>query len=285
MKEYIGIIGGSGLYSIDEFEHLEDLNIKTPYGEPSSPLKVGRLAGVDVIFIARHGEGHVYNPSEINYRANIWAMKKSGVKAIFSVSAVGSLKDEIGPGQMLILDQYIDRTRTRPSTFFENGIVIHVSLAHPVSNYLREILINSCKKVDVTCHEKGTYICMEGPQFSTVAESNFYRQLNAEVIGMTSLQEAKLAREAEIDYATLALITDYDCWHPDHDNVTTDQVIAVVKKNSENAKKILIEAVTEFDFSKKLEAENAIEGALMTNRDLIKPEVLERLQPIIGKYF
>ncbi|MCP5463527.1 MAG: S-methyl-5'-thioadenosine phosphorylase [Deltaproteobacteria bacterium] len=285
MSQYIGIIGGSGLYDMEEFQLEEERQIETPFGMPSDPLRIGKLAGVPVVFLARHGAGHRYSPSEINYRANIWAFKKVGVKAIFSVSAVGSLRQEIVPGHMVIVDQFIDRTRERPSTFFEKGIVGHVSLAHPVSGYLRKILIAACQKIGAECHQKGTYVCMEGPQFSTIAESNFYRQLGADVIGMTNLQEAKLAREAEIDYATLALSTDYDCWHPEHDHVTTEQVIATLNKNIANAQKILVSAVQAFDFDQKLESEGVLKSAVMTKRELISKDVIQRLEPIIGKYF
>jgi 5'-methylthioadenosine phosphorylase len=285
MTEYLGIIGGSGLYSMQDFKLQEELVIETPYGNTSGPLMVGVLNDTPVVFLARHGEGHTISPSEINFRANIWAMKKAGVKAILSVSAVGSLKEEIEPGHMVVIDQFIDRTRLRPSTFFEKGIVAHVNFAHPVSSYLRQILIESCKEEDLTCHEKGTYVCMEGPQFSTFAESNFYRSLNAEVIGMTNLQEAKLAREAEIDYATLALSTDYDCWHPGHDSVTTEQVIKVLTANVTNSQKIIKRAVKKFDFDHKLDAAGALQNAILTNRAKISPQVIERLEPIIGKYF
>lgn len=284
-EQFLGVIGGSGLYSIEAFELDEKLDVNTPFGKPSGPLMKGKLSGVPVIFLARHGEGHVINPSEINFRANIWALKKAGVKAIFSVGAVGSLKDEIHPGHMVVIDQFFDRTKDRPSTFYEDGIVAHVSFAHPLSEYLRQILLESCHDLQVTCHNGGTYVCMEGPQFSTIAESHFYRSLGASVIGMTNLQEAKLAREAEIAYATLALSTDYDCWHPDHDSVTTEQVVAVIHSNIQNAQKILVQAVQKFDFEKPLESENAMAGAILTHKDYIKPEVVERLQPIIGKYF
>lgn len=284
-NQYLGIIGGSGLYSIKEFKSNEALNVDTPFGNTSSPLMRGKLSGVDVIFLARHGEGHVISPSEINFRANIWAMKKAGVKAIISISAVGSLREEIEPGHMVVVDQFIDRTRLRSSTFFEKGIVAHVSLAHPVSSYLRDILIQTCDELKIECHKKGTYICMEGPQFSTYAESVFYRSLGADVIGMTNLQEAKLAREAEIDYATLALSTDYDCWHPDHDHVTTEQVVSVIHENVSRSQRILLEAVQKFDFKKKLEAEDALKNAIITDRKKISPDVIERLRPILGKYF
>ncbi|EKD50535.1 MAG: hypothetical protein ACD_62C00510G0002 [uncultured bacterium] len=285
MQEYIGIIGGSGLYAINEFTLEESLDVITPYGQPSALLKKGKLAGVNVVFLARHGEGHVLNPSEINYRANIWAMKQVGVKAIFAVSAVGSLREEIKPGDMVLIDQFIDRTRGRISTFFEKGIVAHVSLAHPVSEYLRGLLAKGCDRCGVTCHNGGTYVCMEGPQFSTVAESQFYRSLKASVIGMTNLQEAKLAREAELAFATLALCTDYDCWHPDHDHVTNEQVVATANKNAAIAQRILVEAVTLFDCKRTLEEDGILKNAIMTSRDKITPDVIERLRPIVGKYY
>ncbi len=284
-SKYIGIIGGSGLYSIAGFQQDQKLAVKTPYGDPSSLLTIGKLNGAPVVFLARHGDGHIYNPSEINYRANIWAMKKVGVSAIFSVSAVGSLKGEIHPGHLLVVDQFYDRTRFRPSTFFEKGLVAHVSMAYPVSGYLRGLLIDACREAGVTVHEKGTYVCMEGPQFSSQAESHSYRNLGASIIGMTNMPEAKLAREAEIDYATLALVTDFDCWHPDHDHVTTDQVVAVVKANVKNAQKVLSLAVKKFDFSRKLESEGILQNAIMTHRECVSKEVVERLEPIVGKYF
>lgn len=284
-KQYLGVIGGSGLYQVDGFELIEKKKVKTTFGDPSSALNIGKFHGVDVVFLARHGEGHIYNPSEINFRANIWAMKSVGVKAIFSVSAVGSLKEEIEPGHMVIPDQFFDRTKNRPSTFFEKGIVAHVSFAHPFSSYLRGLLKQACEEAKVVYHFGGTYICMEGPIFSTKAESEFYRMLKASVIGMTNLQEAKLAREAEIDYATLALSTDYDCWHPHQDAVTNDQVLQVMKKNIATSQKVLAIAVKAFDFNKKLESENALANAIMTDRKKISRDVIERLKPILGKYF
>lgn len=281
----LAIIGGSGLYKMAAFELLESREIQTPFGSPSSALSVGRLSGKDVVFLARHGEGHVLNPSEINFRANIWALKSLGVRAIFSVSAVGSLKESIAPGEMVVIDQFFDRTKARPSTFFEGGIVAHVGFAKPVSSYLRGLLIAACAKVGAKHHDRGVYVCMEGPQFSTIAESEFYRALKADVIGMTNLQEAKLAREAEIDYATLALSTDYDCWHPGHEHVTTEQVIAVMTANVALAQKIVAEAVHEFDSKAPLDAENALKNAIMTDRKKIPAEVIERLKPILAKYF
>lgn len=281
----LGIIGGSGLYAIQDFLLQQRLNVTTPFGKTSGPLLLGTLADVPVIFLARHGEGHVLSPSEVNYRANIWAMKKMGVKAIFSVSAVGSLQEEIRPGHMVVIDQFFDRTKARASTFFEKGIVAHVGFAKPVSAYLREILIAACRAENATVHAAGTYVCMEGPAFSSEAESHFYRMLEAAVIGMTNLQEAKLSREAEIDYATLALSTDYDCWHPHHEAVTVDQVIAVMQSNVALAQRVLCRAVKAFDFSKPLAAENALKNAILTDRRKIKPAVVKRLQPILGKYF
>jgi 5'-methylthioadenosine phosphorylase len=284
-QTYVGIIGGSGLYAIQGFRLKRKLSLTTPFGKPSGPLMIGELASVPVVFLARHGEGHVFNPSEVNFRANIWALKKAGVKAIFSVSAVGSLKEEIHPGHMVVIDQFFDRTKARPSTFFEKGIVAHVGFAKPVSGYLRGILIDACREVGAICHDGGTYVCMEGPMFSTVAESQFYRSLKADVIGMTNLQEAKLAREAEIDYATLALATDYDCWHPHHDSVTTEQILAVMHANIATAQKIVTAAVKRFDFNHILESEGILQNAIFTDRKKIKPAVVKRLQPLIGKYF
>ncbi len=285
LKQYVGIIGGSGLYAIEGFKLKKRMSVKTPFGKPSGPLMVGTLGGVDVIFLARHGEGHVLNPSEVNYRANIWALKKAGVVGIFSVSAVGSLKEDIKPGHMVVIDQFFDRTKGRHSTFFEKGIVAHVGFAKPVSGYMRNILIESCKAVGATVHERGTYVCMEGPMFSSLAESQFYRTLRGDVIGMTNLQEAKLAREAEIDYATLALATDYDCWHPHHDSVTTEQILAVMQANIATAQKIVTEAAKRFDPQGPLETPGIAGRAIFTDRKKIKPAVVKRLQPIIGKYF
>lgn len=283
--QYLGVIGGSGLYAMKAFDLKQKITVDTPFGLPSGPLCVGELNGVNVIFLARHGEGHVLNPSEINFRANIWALKKHGVKAIFSVSAVGSLKEEIKPGQMVAVDQFLDFTKRRVATFFENGIVAHVGFGRPTSSYLRGLLVDACRDLSLTCHERGTYVCMEGPQFSTMAESHFYRSLGADVIGMTNVQEAKLAREAEMDYATLALSTDYDCWHPDHDHVTTEQIIQTLHANIENSQKIISAAVKKFDFGRKLEAEDVLKNAIATDRAKISGDVVERLKPIIGKYF
>ncbi len=281
--QYLGVIGGSGLYAMKAFDLKEKLTVSTPFGQPSGPLCVGTLNGVNVVFLARHGEGHVLNPSEINFRANIWALKNCGVKAIFSVSAVGSLKEEIKPGYMVVVDQFLDFTKRRVSTFFENGIVAHVGFGRPVSSYLRDLLIEACADLKLPCQQTGTYVCMEGPQFSTMAESHWYRKMGADVIGMTNVQEAKLAREAEMDYATLALSTDYDCWHPDHEHVTTEQIIQTLHANIENAQKIISCAVKKFDFNRKLEAEDTLKTAIATDRQKISKEVIERLKPILGK--
>lgn len=281
----LAIIGGSGLYQMQDFQLTEKCEVLTPFGAPSGPLHFGKLDAVDVIFLARHGEGHSISPSEINFRANIWALKSAGVRAIFSVSAVGSLKEEIAPGHMVIPDQFFDRTKARPSTFFEKGIVAHLSFAHPFSHYLRGLLREACEELGVKHHFGGTYVCMEGPMFSTLAESRFYRSLDAVVIGMTNLQEAKLAREAEIDYATLALSTDYDCWHPGHDAVTTEQVVAVMKANVSIAQNILKKVVRKFDVRGPLESQNVLRNAIMTDRQKIPQEVVERLRPILSKYF
>lgn len=285
MTYALAIIGGSGLYQMDDFQLEESKDITTPFGKPSGPLMCGKLAGVPVVFLARHGEGHLINPSQINFRANIWALKSIGVQAILSVSAVGSLRGEIEPGHMVMIDQFIDRTKARPSTFFENGIVAHVGFAHPISALLKNILIESCDELGITNHKKGTYVCMEGPQFSTEAESHWYRSMGADVIGMTNLQEAKLAREAEIDYATLALSTDYDCWHPEHDSVTTDQIIQTLTQNISNAQKILAVAVKKYDRNADHDAKDALKNAILSNKKMISNEVKERLKPILAKYF
>src|SRR6187200_565909 len=241
----IGIIGGSGLYQMPELQNLRELTIETPFGSPSDAFIIGELEGVTVAFLPRHGRGHKLTPSELPFRANIYAMKLLGVEYILSVSAVGSLQEQYAPTDFVIPDQFFDRTRGRvkESTFFGEGIVGHVALAHPVCNELGDILEESCKSVGVTTHRGGTYLCMEGPAFSTKAESNVYRQWGMDVIGMTNLQEAKLAREAEICYVTLALVTDYDCWHPDHDSVTVELIIANLTQNALTAQRTIAAAV------------------------------------------
>ena len=281
----IGIIGGSGLYQMDGLELLEERRVETPYGDPSDAYLIGRLNGSEVVFLARHGRGHKYNPSEINFRANIWGMKKLGVDWIVSISAVGSLRADVVPGHMVVIDQFIDRTKGRHATFFEKGIVAHVAFGHPVCDTLRGMLLEAAQEVDAVVHDGGTYVCMEGPAFSTKAESELYRSWGARVVGMTNLPEAKLAREAEISYATLAMSTDYDCWHPDHDDVTVDAVIAVMQKNTATAQRILSAVVPKIaGFGKPAPESNALQGAIFTQPADISPEVAERLRPIIGKY-
>ncbi|MBX3293974.1 MAG: S-methyl-5'-thioadenosine phosphorylase [Acidobacteria bacterium] len=283
----IGIIGGSGLYQMPELENVREINVNTPFGSPSDAFIVGELNGVTVAFLPRHARGHKFTPSEVPYRANIYAMKLLGVEYILSVSAVGSLQEQYAPTDMVIPDQFFDRTRARAqeSTFFGEGIVGHVTFAHPVCDELGDILEASCKEVGVNVHRGGTYLCMEGPAFSTVAESNVYRQWGMDIIGMTNLQEAKLAREAEIAYATLALVTDYDCWHEGHDDVTIDMIVEYLNKNVRNAQLILKDAV------KRVEAKEtpnqfagATKNAIFTQPDHWPTETAKKLDAIIGKY-
>lgn len=280
----IGIIGGSGLYSMPGFEATEEIDIGTPFGRPSDNIIVGTLAGKRVAFLARHGRGHRITPTELNFRANIFAMKKLGVKFIVSLSAVGSLKEEHAPGQFVIVDQFFDRTKGRVSTFFGEGLVAHVSFAHPVSDELRAVVAQACTKAGVVAKNGGTYLCMEGPAFSTLAESNLYRSWGMDVIGMTNLQEAKLAREAEIAYVTVAMVTDYDCWHPDHDAVTVADIIRVLNQNAENAAKVVKEAVALIDVNAEYKAHSALKNALITDPKTIPASTREKLDIIVGKY-
>ncbi len=281
----IGIIGGSGLYEMEGLKVVEETRLETPFGEPSDAFIQGELDGRKVVFLSRHGRGHRISPSEINFRANIWGMKKLGVEAIIAVSAVGSMKQEIVPGHMVIIDQFFDRTKGRPSTFFSDGIVAHVTFADPLCPSLRQSFIAAGKEVGATIHEKGTYICMEGPQFSTRAESNIYRKWGVDVIGMTNLQEAKLAREAEICYATIALSTDYDCWHEGHEDVTIGAVIEVLKKNVETAKAIIRKAIPKITIDRKCECPTALRHAILTDPKVVPSETKKRLEVIAGKYF
>jgi 5'-methylthioadenosine phosphorylase len=281
----IGIIGGSGLYEMEGLKVLEEKRLETPFGVPSDVYIIGELEGRKVVFRPRHGRGHRISPSELNFRANIWGMKKLGVDTILAVSAVGSMRKEIEPGHMVVIDQFFDRTKGRISTFFTDGVVAHVAFADPVCSEIRKVLITSGKKVGAVVHEKGTYLCMEGPQFSTRAESNVYRQWGMDVIGMTNLQEAKLAREAEICYATLALSTDYDCWYEGHDDVTIEMVIATLTKNVETAKKIVKQAVTTIGSERSCGCRTAMKNAILTDRKVISTETKKRLEVIAGKYF
>ena len=283
----IGIIGGSGLYQMSELQNVKEIEVDTPFGKPSDAFIVGELDGVKVAFLPRHARGHKFTPSELPFRANIYAMKELGVEYILSVSAVGSLQEQYAPTDMVIPAQFFDRTRARAheSTFFGDGIVAHVPMAHPVCDELGDILEEACKKVGVKAHRGGTYLCMEGPAFSTKAESNVYRQWGMDIIGMTNLQEAKLAREAEIAYATLALVTDYDCWHEDHDSVTIDMVVEYLNKNVRNAQLILKEAVARVAAKETPnQFADALKNAIFTAPDHWPAETVKKLNAIIGKY-
>ena len=280
----VGIIGGSGHYQIEGISQVKEVAVKTPFGDPSDKYFTGKLEGTDVVFLPRHGRGHRISPSEINYRANIYGMKKLGVEAIISVSACGSLKEEFRPMDFVVPDQFIDRTRGRISTFFTDGIVAHVAFADPISSEIADIVYASAKKLKVRVHKGGTYVNMEGPQFSTKAESNLYRSWGMDIIGMTNLTEAKLAREAEISYATLAAVTDYDCWHPSHDSVTLEMILEYLNKNVANAKAILKLAIPVVGKLKKFSAADALKFAIITNRDLIPAKKKKDLEIIVGKY-
>ncbi len=249
----IGIIGGSGLYDMADLTDREERKVSTPFGDPSDPYVIGTLRGKRVAFLARHGAGHRYTPTELNYRANIFGMKTLGVQYILSASAVGSLQERYVPQHLVIPDQFFDRTKGRVSTFFGNGLVAHVAFAHPVCGTLGNVAHKACTKVGATVHKGGTYVCMEGPQFSTLAESKLYRSWGMDIIGMTNLQEAKLAREAEICYATIALVTDYDCWHPEHDSVTVDMIIQNLVANAKTAQQVIAEAVSNLPYERKCE--------------------------------
>ena len=284
MNVEIGIIGGSGLYSMPGFTNQQEMRLETPWGAPSDAYMTGELAGRKVAFLARHGRGHKISPSELNFRANIWGMKMLGVEWIISLSAVGSLKEEHRPLDFVIPDQFFDRTRGRISTFFGEGLVAHVSFADPVSGELAEILHQACQNVGVTVKKGGTYLCMEGPAFSTKAESNVYRSWGMDVIGMTNLQEAKLAREAEIDYATVAMVTDYDCWHPDHDAVTVSEVIANLMKNAGNATSVVQAAVRMIPNERNTKARSALAHALITDQKAIPDAARQKLGLLVQKY-
>jgi len=280
----IGIIGGSGLYDMAEVTDRKEVTVKTPFGEPSGAYVIGTLRGQRVAFLSRHGAGHRLSPSELNFRANIFGMKLLGVEYILSASAVGSLKQEYKPLDIVIPDQFIDRTRGRVSTFFGRGLVGHVAFAHPFCKTLSEVALGSGRAAGATIHQGGTYVCMEGPQFSTLAESKLYRSWGADIIGMTNLQEAKLAREAEICYTTIALVTDYDCWHPDHDSVTVEMIIANLTQNARTAQQIIAGAVDRLPFNRTCECASALKYALITRPDVIPEETARELAPIVGKY-
>jgi 5'-methylthioadenosine phosphorylase len=280
----IGIIGGSGLYNMPGLDKPRELRVKTPFGDPSDALVVGTLEGKRVAFLSRHARGHRLTPTEINYRANIHAMKELGAERIISVSAVGSLQDELKPLDFLIPDQFYDRTRHRISTFFGDGVVAHVGFGNPICAQLAATLGAACDSAKVRVHRSGTYLCMEGPQFSTLAESNVYRQLHCHVIGMTNLTEAKLAREAEICYSTVAMITDYDCWHPGHASVTLEEIISNLNKNAENAQNVIREAVRNMPAERTCKCGRALAHAIITDPAVIPAAARKRLSVIAGKY-
>ena len=284
MTPKIGIIGGSGLYSMPGFEAQQEQTVDTPWGSPSDPYVVGRLEGKEVAFLARHGRGHRISPSELNFRANIYGFKKLGVERIISLSAVGSLKHEHKPLDFVIPDQFFDRTKARPSTFFCEGLVAHVSFADPVCPQLSELLQHACRESDVPVTRGATYVCMEGPAFSTKAESNVYRSWGMDVIGMTNLQEAKLAREAEICYVTVAMVTDYDCWHPEHDAVTVTDIIGNLTQNAENACKVVTAAVRQMPDKRECKCGSALKHALITDRKAIPDATRRKLELLVGKY-
>ena len=282
-----GIIGGSGLYKMPELTSVREIKVPTPFGDPSDAFVIGTLEGERVAFLPRHGANHRYMPTEVPFRANIYAMKLLGVERILSASAVGSLQQQYAPLDMVIPDQFFDRTRgrVRESTFFGDGIVAHVTFAHPVCSALGDVLQESCRVAEVNTHRGGTYLCMEGPAFSTVAESNVYRSWGMDIIGMTNLQEAKLAREAEICYATLALVTDYDCWHPGHDAVTVQTVVDYLNQNARNAQIILREAVKRLkDTERTCKCGSALESAIFTQQNFWPAETAKKLEAIIKKY-
>jgi 5'-methylthioadenosine phosphorylase len=280
----IGIIGGSGLYTMAGLDRTRELRVKTPFGDPSDALVVGILEGKRVAFLSRHARGHRFLPTEINYRANIHAMKQLGVERIISVSAVGSLQEDLKPLEFLIPDQFYDRTRQRVSTFFGGGVAAHVGFDKPVCGQLTGILGEACDRAKVRVHRGGTYVCMEGPQFSTLAEAHVHRQLRFEIVGMTNVTEAKLAREAEICYATVAMITDYDCWHPEHASVTLDEIISNLNKNAENARNVLREAVRLMPAERACKCGLALAHAIVTDPSVIPAAARKRLSVIAGKY-
>lgn len=280
----IGIIGGSGLYEIEGLTKVEEKALSTPFGDPSDAFILGNLNGRRVAFLARHGRGHRISPSGINFRANIYAMKGLGVNRIISVSAVGIMREGISPGDIVVPDQFYDHTKRRISTFFEEGAVAHVSFADPVCPDLSGILFQAGKKTGAAMHNGGVYLCIEGPQFSTRAESNIYRGWHVDIIGMTNVTEAKLAREAEICYSTLAMATDYDCWHTGEEAVTVEGVIQILMKNVETSKKIIREAILHVPGERNCPCKDALKDAIITKKELIPREIREKLKPILKRY-
>jgi 5'-methylthioadenosine phosphorylase len=283
-KATIGIIGGSGIYSMGGLTATRELRVKTPFGDPSDAIVLGTLEGKRVAFLARHGRGHRILPGEINFRANVYAMKLLGVERIISVSAVGSLQEELRPGEFLVPDQFVDRTKLRISTFFGEGLVAHIAFDKPTCGQVSGVLADASVHCAVKVHRRGTYVCIEGPQFSTLAEALAHRQLRFEVIGMTNVTEAKLAREAEICYGSLAMITDYDCWHPEHDSVTYSQIIATLNQNADNAQRVVREAVRAMPAERSCKCGTALQHSLVTDAHLVPKATKKRLAAIIGKY-
>ncbi len=281
----IGIIGGSGLYKIEGMETIKQVTVNTPFGRPSDKFIIGRLENKEVVFLPRHGIGHRISPTQINYRANIFAMKKLGVERIISVSACGSLKEEMRPLDFVVVDQFVDRTNCgRKMSFFDQGIVSHIVFSHPVCSELSASIYSAGKSLNLNMHKSGTYLNMEGPQFSTLAESKLYRSWGMDVIGMTNMAEAKLCREAEICYSTVACITDYDCWHPEHESVTLEMVISNLQKNAENAKKIILKVIKELKPARRCSCGQALKFAIVTDKKLIPAKTKKDLNIIIGKY-
>jgi 5'-methylthioadenosine phosphorylase len=283
-KATIGIIGGSGIYSMGGLTATRELRVKTPFGDPSDAIVLGTLEGKRVAFLTRHGRGHRILPGEINFRANVYAMKLLGVERIISVSAVGSLQEELRPGEFLVPDQFVDRTKLRISTFFGEGLVAHIAFDKPTCGQVSGVLADASVHCAVKVHRRGTYVCIEGPQFSTLAEALAHRQLRFEVIGMTNVTEAKLAREAEICYGSLAMITDYDCWHPEHDSVTYSQIIATLNQNADNAQRVVREAVRAMPAERSCKCGTALQHSLVTDAHLVPKATKKRLAAIIGKY-
>ena len=280
----VGVIGGSGLYEIEGLQDVEEVALSTPFGEPSDAFVVGTLDGVRMVFLPRHGRGHRLLPSELNFRANIWGLKRLGVTRILSVSAVGSLREDVSPGEFVVIDQFIDRTRHRADTFFGDGVVAHVMFADPVCEHVRKALLKASGEAGVRAHDGGTYVNMEGPQFSTRAESHLYRSWKADVIGMTNLQEAKLAREAEMCYATVAMVTDFDCWHEGHDDVTVEAILEVMRTNVAHAKSVVAAAVPHLEAQRSCACRNALQFAIMTDPAVIPAAARDRLGLLIDRY-
>lgn len=279
----IGVIGGSGLYDLDGLTDIQEIPVETPFGPPSDPIVEGHLGDTRLLFVARHGKGHRFLPSEVNYRANIFALKKLGATSVISISAVGSMREDIKPGDLVIVDQFIDRTKGRPSTFFGAGVVGHVFFADPVCRSLAERLAEAAAKIDVKVHQGGTLMVMEGPAFSTRAESNMHRQLGVDLIGMTAMPEAKLAREAELCYTTLALATDYDCWHEEEDDVTVEAVIKILKENADNARNVIRNLAALNTPPKPCACQTTLDTAIITDRALISEELKTKMKPIFGR--